>query len=98
MLWRKRELLYDPAESLKYQVERYLGVDERNYLLQLRRFLGDGGNEVYRPLMFGDSHLFSGASSGASCCIGGFLSIKNSSLRSEFGGYTAHHFNLVLAL
>ena len=41
--------------------------------------------------MFGDSHLFGVASSGASWCIDGILCFKNKILGSEFGGYTAHH-------
>jgi hypothetical protein len=42
------------------------------------------------PLMFGDSHLLGGASSGAFWCIGGKLCIKNNILGNELGGYTGH--------
>ena len=48
-------------------------------------------NGVHRPLMCDNSHLFGGASSGASWFIDGILCIINSTLRGEFGGYTAHH-------
>jgi hypothetical protein len=44
------------------------------------------------PMTAGDSHLFGGASSGASWCIDGILCCKNKILGSEFRGYTAHHF------
>jgi hypothetical protein len=53
-------------------------------------------NEIHRPLMFGDSHFFGVAPSGACWCIDGILCLKNRILRSEFGGYTAHHLPLVL--
>src|SRR6267142_1740314 len=43
--------------------------------------------------MCDNSHLFGGASSGASWFIDGILCIKNNILRGRFGGYTAHHFN-----
>jgi hypothetical protein len=39
----------------------------------------------------GDSHLFGGASSGASWCIDGILCCKNKILGNEFDGCTAHH-------
>jgi hypothetical protein len=55
------------------------------------RILSEGFNEVHRPLMFGDCHLFGGASTGARWCIDGILCFKNKALGSEFGGYTAHH-------
>src|SRR5277367_3598167 len=53
--------------------------------------LSCGCNEVYLPQMCDYIHFFSGASSGAFWCNGGISCIKNKILRSDFGGYTAHH-------
>jgi len=48
-------------------------------------------NAVHCPLVFGDSHFFGVAPSGACWCIDEILCFRNNILRSEFGGYTAHH-------
>ena len=42
-------------------------------------------------MMFGDSHFFGVAPSVARRCICGILCCKIKILRSEFGGYAAHH-------
>jgi len=55
------------------------------------QILGEGFNEVHRPMMFGDSHFFVVAPGVACCCVGGIVCCRINMLWGEFGGYTAHH-------
>jgi len=70
--------------------------DRRFWCTEGNAILSDTCCEVHRPLMFGDSHFFAVAPSGACWCIDGIVCFRIKILRSEFGGYTAHHLSLYL--